>query len=637
MSLPWPTFRSYLQTHEATRVTLLARSLLRRAQLPAPAFLPSRPFTWTAITMSSAPDYRNWTRESLVERIKLLEDTLRRNNLPLTATPSLPSTSSGPKPDAPSASKKQKKSKPPKQSQIFDPSKYSTRRIALKLAYLGKNYNGYEHQVSASVSTIEEELWKALTRSCLISPEVVEKVDFTPFEYSKCGRTDRGVSAFGQVIGIRVRSNRPLPREEVPEGQQGEKMEVDEAGPDGEADGKKKKRGKDKKKKEEERPEWHPVADEINYPRILNRLLPPDIRILAWCPDPAPDFDARFSCRERQYRYFFTQPAFPPAPDSVLEEGSKASKARVKEGWLDIEAMRTAAKLFEGSRDFRNFCKIEPGKQITNFVRRIFEADIVEVEDVGSVLLPSLDGVGMKPESVSGGKHPKVYYFHVRGSAFLWHQIRHMVSVIFSVGQGLEAPSIISDLLDVEKYPRRPGYILADEVPLVLWDCIFPSSNYTLDNLDPDMKDEMDWIWLGEDTPSNLYGTAGLANQMWEYWREKKMEELLANRLLDMVSRQADLGRRLVPGPPVKQIDAPRVFLGGNSAMSMGKWVPMSKKPTLAGPEESNDQWAQKHGFENAEELTKIKNWRSVIKAAKETKKAGHGDVVGGEKAEGGA
>ncbi|KAH8907026.1 pseudouridine synthase [Coniochaeta sp. PMI_546] len=582
--------------------------------------------------MADDPDYRNWTRESLVKRVKYLEDQIKAKDLeaaPGNDTLQLPPT--GAQTETIEVSKR-KQQKRPKKPQAFDPSKYATRLIALKIAYLGKNFNGYEHQVSASVPTIEEELWKALVKSCLIYPaNGPEKVDLNAagLEYSKCGRTDKGVSAFGQVVGLRVRSNRPLPRTK-PEVEVAEAVEVEKESEEKDAvengGGKKKKKKQKAQKVPEEKPEWDPIADEMNYPRILNRLLPPEIRVLAWCPNPPDGFDARFSCRERQYRYFFTQPAFPPPPDALCG----GQPGAVKEGWLDIDAMREAAKLFEGSHDFRNFCKVEAGKQITNFVRRIFESDIVEVEDTGSVL-PYLDNADMKPANIPAGKHPKVYYFHVRGSAFLWHQIRHMVAVLFLVGQGLEKPSIIADLLDVEKHPRRPNYHLADEVPLVLWDCIFPGSDYGLHNLDPNMKDEMNWIWVGEDNPSNLHGTVGLANEMWRYWREKKIDELLANRLFDMISRQADLNRRTERSYAPKATDTQKVFLGGNEGANMGKYLPVLKKVLLPSPEELNDAYAQKYGFADAEALRETKNWRSAIKADKAAKKAaalGDSDVV---------
>ncbi|KAJ4306939.1 pseudouridine synthase deg1 [Collariella sp. IMI 366227] len=443
----------------------------------------------------------------------------------------------------------------------LDPSKYSTRLIALKLSYLGKNYGGFEYQTGAAIPSIEEELWKALVQSCLIWPEDRDKVDFAPWEYSKW-------------------------------------VEV-------------------------AKPKWDSVADEINYPRLLNRLLPPDIRVLAWAPTLPEDFSARFSCWERQYRYFFTQPAFSP-PSAVAD-------TKGKEGWLDIGAMREAAKLFEGVHDFRNFCRVDGGKQISNFKRRVFEADVVEVEDVGSAL-PYLDQADFRPDGVEqGSKHPKVYYFHVRGSAFLWHQIRHMVAILFLVGQGLEKPSVITDLLDVAKHPRKPDYIMAEAVPLVLWDCIFPKvedgmtrEKAAQDVHNPDfvananLQDGMDWVWLGEDKPEHLHGASGLADQLWEYWRERKMDELLANQLLDSVARKADLTRRLAAsGAPEKGRPSQRVYEGGDTARAVGTYVPVFKKPQRPTPDEINDKWAQSKGFASSEAMAKTKNWRSVIRANK--------------------
>ena len=43
---------------------------------------------------------------------------------------------------------------------------------------------------------------------------------------------------------------------------------------------------------------------ELPYVHILNRLLPADIRVLSWAPVGV-DFNARFSCLYRTYKYFF--------------------------------------------------------------------------------------------------------------------------------------------------------------------------------------------------------------------------------------------------------------------------------------------------------------------------------------------
>lgn len=42
----------------------------------------------------------------------------------------------------------------------------------------------------------------------------------------------------------------------------------------------------------------------LEYCKVLNRLLPKDIRVVAWKVVPE-NFSARFDCKKRTYRYFF--------------------------------------------------------------------------------------------------------------------------------------------------------------------------------------------------------------------------------------------------------------------------------------------------------------------------------------------
>lgn len=517
--------------------------------------------------------YSAWTKNGLIQRVKELEAELKARPAP----PPPPAEESQSRSNDPSATPAKK----PKGKRKMDPSKYTTRFIALKLAYLGKNYGGFEFQAMANAPAIEEELWNALTKSCLIFPEDERVVDFDCCEYSKCGRTDRGVSAFGQVIGLRVRSNRPVEGKKKRKVVEADKMAID--GNEGE------------EQEEEIEIPFDDVRDEIQYPRVLNRLLPPDIRILAWCPSPPPDFSARFSCRERQYRYFFTQPAFTPEPTS-LQSGQG-----FRPGWLDLEAMRDAAKRFEGEHDFRNFCKIDPGKQITNFFRTIYEADIEEVKDVESAL-PYLNSPQFASSFVKDGEvFPKVYYFHVRGSAFLWHQIRHMISVLFLVGQRLEDPSVVSQLLDVKTNPCKPNYVMADEVPLVLWNCIFPSLD---DPATADNKEQaLEWVYLADDPALGKFGQFGVMEGVWATWRERKMDEILSGQLLQLISGQGGqrpVEARLEAEPAKTSIT---LYEGGNTGRMGGRYVPIMEKDTLQSPDEQNEKYAIKKGFASAEDM----------------------------------
>ncbi|KAI4593262.1 hypothetical protein KJ359_009990 [Pestalotiopsis sp. 9143b] len=548
-------------------------------------------------------DYLRWTKEALIKRVQELE--AERNNAASSQVAEQPAAAAAASQEPGADDSNDGRGLKPKKKKTdkkIDPSKYTTRLVAFKLAYIGKNYGGFEFQASSALSTIEEELWKALVKSCLIMPEKPEEVRWDDWEYSKCGRTDRGVSAFGQVIGVRVRSNRPLPKQKDPSGQAGEAEEKDNQEAEAEVED---------QEVAEEKP-FDDFKDEIQYCKILNRLLPPDIRILAWCPSVPADFSARHDCRERQYRYFFTQPAYSPIPESL--ENPK-STAKVKDGWLDIDAMRRAAKKFEGAHDFRNFCKIDPSKLITNFERKIFECDIVEVKDAGAAL-PYLSQPEFRPapdqtagtDVAEGTQCPKVYYFHVRGSAFLWHQIRCMVAVIFTVGQGLEAPEIIDQLLDYQSQPRRPNYVLASEFPLVLWDCFFPRPG------DPERRDALDWVYLGEDSPLNKHGAFGLVDDLWEFWRERKMDEILSGQLLGVVAGLADIEKRKDPRAPPHVALSQRTFEGGNRERLVGRYQPMLHKSKLPSPEETYEREAKRKGYKSADHWREERNKGAALK-----------------------
>ncbi len=507
----------------------------------------------------------------------------------------------------------------------------------MKFAYLGQRYNGYEYHANnkTPLPTVEEALWKALSKAKLIFPvggkdggdggKGEGEVNWEGCGYSKCGRTDRGVSAFGQVVGIRVRSNRPLggdgveSRGELGDGENGVEEGNNRQGTDGveldapnEVISTEDSSSATLEDPHSESPLFDHIQDEIPYPQILNRILPEDIRILAWCPTPPPSFSARFNCKERRYRYFFTQPAFAPIPGSAgLKTTIEDGQARRREGWLDIRAMREAAKSFEGLHDFRNFCKVDPGKQITNFERRIFYADIEEVDPrhglVGYVGRPGFGPFGNSrsplPNATKGSKDdeittPRIYTFTVHGSAFLWHQVRCMVAVLFLIGQGLEPPSLVSALLDIKANPARPMYEMANDAPLVLWDCIFP-------NEDSEYRDDaLEWVYVGDDRTAESgktsgsmlgdgkFGNGGVVDDVWKAWRKRKIDEVLAGMLLDVA-----VGQGKVEGSGGAKSRSQRVFEGGNSPALKGIYVPVLEKLRMESVEIVNARYAAKKGL----------------------------------------
>ncbi|KAL8867661.1 MAG: hypothetical protein Q9198_008436, partial [Flavoplaca austrocitrina] len=284
--------------------------------------------------MDDKVDYSQWSSEKLLQRVTALEEDLRHQNARYELLAQKRRTSS------PIHQAKRSRS-----ARQFDPSKYSTRLIALKFAYLGQRYNGLEYHANNNTRypTVEEEMWKAFDKAKLIfpthNPDLKEgEPNWEGCEYSKAGRTDKGVSAFGQVIGIRVRSNRPLEEQATGEGV---------SNGNGVTEQDNSKRPSDGEPLPPRQVAFDPIKDEIPYPQILNRLLPPEIRVLAWCPSPPPDFSARFSCEERCYKYFFTQPAFTPTVGHESLLSAKGDHNRQRESWLNIDAMHEAAKKFE--------------------------------------------------------------------------------------------------------------------------------------------------------------------------------------------------------------------------------------------------------------------------------------------------
>ncbi|XP_047465844.1 tRNA pseudouridine(38/39) synthase [Mugil cephalus] len=335
---------------------------------------------------------------ALIQRIKELESELEKLKSQLkkssedggeTSPP--PNENLNTKSDGNTSRKERKKAG---KDRPFDFTAHPWRHVALRLAYLGWAYQGFAVQENTD-NTVEARLFEALLKTRLIQ-------DRQSSNYHRCGRTDKGVSAFSQVITIDLRSTQfggglgvALP----------ENVDVST------------------KSK---------AAAELPYVKMLNRVLPQDIRILDWAP-AAEGFSARFDCQSRTYRYYFPR------------------------GSLDVTLMADAAKRYEGTHDFRNLCKMDVGNGVLQFERTILSASVEPVQ----------------PQHDSSTNQHDLFIFEIKGLAFLYHQVRCMMAVLLLIGQKLEAPEIINQLLDVEKNPRKPQYSMAVDYPLVLYDCHF--------------------------------------------------------------------------------------------------------------------------------------------------------------------
>ncbi|XP_001649570.2 tRNA pseudouridine(38/39) synthase [Aedes aegypti] len=359
-----------------------------------------------------------FTQQELVDRIVQLESqNFQLKNIIQKVT--------GIKNDEPKSNdKKQRK---------FDFASCHKRHILLRFYYLGWDYQGYASQED-SARTIEHLLFNALTRVCLIENRETSN-------YHRCGRTDKGVSAFHQVVSLDVRSKFAPENQLEPES----------------------------------------IANEINYCQLLNRVLPQDIRCVAWMPMVNPNYSARFDCRSRTYRYFFPR------------------------GSLNIDAMKEACTFLVGAHDFRNLCKMDVGNGVVTFTRRI---SYVSIED-----------------SQSDAKESPydMLYLELRGKAFLWHQVRCIMAVLFLVGEGKEEPSVVKELLDVNKNPCKPQYSLASDLPLNLYECEYLNKGTfdpkSFDKSAPVLEDDeeiagdselRDWVYEEESLSRTISELQGL-------------------------------------------------------------------------------------------------------------------------------
>lgn len=337
------------------------------------------------------------------------------------------------------------------------------RPVAFKLAYFGWNYYGFTSQKNDHVETVEKHLFRAL-----------ETAKFIPnrdsCRYSRSGRTDKGVSAFGQVISLYVRTS-------LPEGIQGTttwdkvaempNLLIDRT-----------EFGLSEDKTTEEKNslmmnDYIQLGDDneeeqLNYLDTINRLLPEDIILEAWCP-VLPTFNARFHCHWRAYKYFFS------------------------EDDLDIPLMQKAARKFLGRHDFRFFCKVDPTKPEASYTRSILECFIMPAshglynnEDAEIGIKRIKQSSNIEDDSIVdttkdfvkhvGKCNERQWVFFLKGHAFLWHQVRCMMAILFMIGKKQESPEIIDWLFNIEEGKGRPTYDMADDLPLVLYDCGYADS-----------------------------------------------------------------------------------------------------------------------------------------------------------------
>ena len=144
--------------------------------------------------------------------------------------------------------------------------------------------------------------------------------------------------------------------------------------------------------------------------RGANALLPDSVAV-GWASQIPDDFHARYCAIERCYVYL------------LLNRFVRPGLYHHRMGWfhqtLDVECMRTAARLLVGEHDFSAFRAAEC--QARSPVRNLTKIEII--------------------------RHGDIIAFELRANAFLHHMVRNIVGCLVYVGKRKYPPEWIGDLL----------------------------------------------------------------------------------------------------------------------------------------------------------------------------------------------
>ncbi|KAI5475673.1 pseudouridylate synthase [Pseudohyphozyma bogoriensis] len=298
--------------------------------------------------------------------------------------------------------------------------------------------------------------------------------------------------------------------------------------------------------------------------------------------------------------------AYPPFgrnPDGTEAEPAEWQKRLDKINWdglvLDVELMKEAASKLVGDHDFRNFCKIDAPKQLSTHRRTVISATIDPVE----------------------GEGPNVFVFNLRG-AQLYNQVRHIVAMLFMIGARLESPDTIGKLLwtsdrspqtiDMhapasdetrEILDRKPGYGMADDLPLVLWQWGYNSSElaWRTDNAPREgdvayqsaTEEELALAAKQALDPVETFKREFL--ELNQIWTEQRLKSIIVRHHLHALATHAPAPPEPSSSPSRKK---PLVYTphGAGQYFKSSGHVPMMRRQRADLPEEINRKWAEGRG-----------------------------------------
>ncbi|MAX54267.1 MAG: tRNA pseudouridine(38-40) synthase TruA [Alcanivoracaceae bacterium] len=167
----------------------------------------------------------------------------------------------------------------------------------------------------------------------------------------------------------------------------------------------------------------------------VNTNLPYDVSV-RWATPVSDQFHARFSAVSRRYRYVIYNNGRPPA----LYRNQVTWNHRP----LDVQRMREAACLLEGTHDFTSYRSVHC--QAKSPVKTLHSLRLYE--------------------------HGKVLILEAHANAFLMHMVRNISGVLMTVGAGKQAPGWAAEVLEARD--RRVGAATAPPYGLYLVDIEYP-------------------------------------------------------------------------------------------------------------------------------------------------------------------
>ncbi|XP_051894985.1 tRNA pseudouridine synthase-like 1 [Pristis pectinata] len=202
-----------------------------------------------------------------------------------------------------------------------------------------------------------------------------------------------------------------------------------------------------------------PFSEELLVNALNFHLKPEPISILK-AFRVSDTFHARYHARSRTYTYRLVTGCDHHSHLPVFERNLCWPVSRRP---LSTDAMREAAQMLLGTRDFSTFRSLNSETPFKSPLKTLLQADLTP-------------GFSITTQQ-NYHSHLEFWELTFRSQSFLYKQVRRMTGALVAVGQGKLMPRHIADLLEVRDSRAYPGNIIA------------PPDGLFLKNVEYDEKD----------------------------------------------------------------------------------------------------------------------------------------------------